>query len=257
MVRKILYRDNLEVLVFDTEQETGAAGAIEGGRIINRTIKTRGYCRIIFAAAVSQHETLKALSLNDSIAWDKVIAFHMDEYFGIPQGDNRSLASFFNAYPKIRPDKFHFLNSTARNKEEECLRYSELLKEKPIDVVFCGIGDNGHLAFNEPHAALFNDPVWVKMVEIDNVSKQQQVNAGNFPNIGAVPSEAYTLTIPALMSGAFLICIAPSHYKAEAVKNILSGPVSEKYPASVMRRHKKALLYLDSESAENIQGIFD
>lgn len=257
MLKNIYHRDDLEILEFLSEQELGAAAAVEGGRRIASAIKAKGHCRIIFAAAVSQHELLKALSVNESINWEKVTAFHMDEYFGIPEGDSRSLASFFRKYPKITPRKFHFLDSMTLDREKECLRYSDLLREDQIDVVFCGIGDNGHLAFNEPHAASFRDSVWVKPVLIDDVSKQQQVNAGNFPNMQSVPSEAYTLTIPALMSGNSLICIAPTHYKSSAVRDILLGPVSEKYPASIIRRHKNAVLYLDIFSAEKIQGSLE
>lgn len=247
-LRKILRRNDLEALVFDTEAQAGQAAAVEGGRRIAEIQRRQGSATIIFAAAVSQHELLTALSENESIDWNRVRAFHMDEYIGLPKGDARTLAHFFTRHPGINPGSFEFLDPEAADAEAECRRYESLLRAQPVDIVFCGIGDNGHLAFNEPHIADFREPRWVRTVEIDDVSKQQQVNAGNFPDLAAVPTLAYTLTIPALISGACMLCVAPTGYKAAAVTATLEGPVGESCPASILRTHPDAILYLDAQS---------
>lgn len=253
-LRKIIRRDDLEVMVFSDEKQAGIAAAAEGSRQIAEVMRRKETCTIIFAAAVSQHEMLTALSEDEGIDWSRIRAFHMDEYIGLSGNDPRTLAHFFTLYPKIRPGRFYFLKPDAGNAAEECARYEKLLKEEPIDIVFCGVGDNGHLAFNEPHAAMFDDTVWVKTVEIDTVSRQQQVNAGNFPEVALVPPTAYTLTIPALIAGECMLCIAPTSFKADAVANMLEQPVSEKCPASILRRHKNAKLFLDPDSGSAVLG---
>lgn len=142
------------------------------------------------------------------------------------------------------------MNGLCEDAEEECKRYSKLLEEYPCDLVFLGIGDNGHLAFNDPHVADFNDPKMVKMVAIDDVSKQQQVNAKNFADMDSVPSQAFTITMPALLKSKKMICVVPTEYKAQAARDTVYGEISEKCPASILRNYSNAKLYLDSESGK-------
>ncbi|MGN0564091.1 MAG: 6-phosphogluconolactonase, partial [Candidatus Heritagella sp.] len=149
-LKKIIRKDKLETLIFSSEKEAGKAAAVEGGRYIAKVLEEKSSCTIIFAAAVSQHEMLTALSENTSIDWRRVNGFHMDEYIGLPRGDSHTLAYFFSRYPAIAPGHFHFIDPQATDYQAECLRYSRLMQEMPPDLVFCGVGDNGHLAFNEP-----------------------------------------------------------------------------------------------------------
>lgn len=244
--------DSLEVAVFDSESAMGAAAAKEAAAEIFRLQKIKNEINIIFAAAVSQNTFLDALFTYKEIDWGRINAFHMDEYYGIPQDDCRSLSSFLNYHflNRVTVKNRFFLNGDCENTENECERYSKLLEDYPIDLVFLGIGDNGHLAFNDPHVADFNDPKIVKMVAIDEISKQQQVNAGNFPDVLSVPSLAFTVTIPGLLKGAKLFCIVPTSYKAQAVYDTIYGPISESCPASVLRICPNAKLYLDAASAE-------
>lgn len=175
----------------------------------------------------------------------------MDEYFGLATDDPRSLASLLRSrfFDRIYLKNMFFLDGSTPDYNAECVRYAKLLKEHPCDIVFMGIGDNGHLAFNEPHIADFNDPKVVKMVEIDNISKRQQVNAGNFAHMDEVPSVAFTLTIPTLLNCKQIFCMVPTARKAKAAYNTINEPITETCPASILRTCSNAKLYLDVDSA--------
>lgn len=244
--------DDLKVSVFDMEAEMGKAAARDVAAEILRLQKVKEEINIMFAAAVSQQEFWNALLQDPEIQWERIRAFHMDEYCGLPIGDPHSLSAFLCTRFLDRVPVKHkcFLNGACSDPEEECRRYGKLLEQFPCDLTFLGIGDNGHLAFNDPHVAEFHDTRTVKTVEIDEISKQQQVNAGNFPDKESVPSLAFTVTVPALLKGGKIFCMAPTSYKAQAVHDTLCGPISETCPASILRRCTNANLYLDRESAE-------
>ena len=143
----------------------------------------------------------------------------------------------------------HYINGNASNPEEECSRYAALLEANPVDLVCMGIGENTHIAFNDPHVADFNDPLMVKLVELDEVSRMQQVHDGCFASIEEVPRMAITLTIPALLKAASIVCVVPGINKAQAVYHTINSPVSALYPSTALRQHENASLYLDVNSA--------
>ena len=175
----------------------------------------------------------------------------MDEYVGLPADHPATFRAYQREHvlSQIQPAAFHGIRGEASDSVEECARYSELLREAPIDLVCLGIGENGHLAFNDPPVADFDDPSCVKPVELDALCRQQQVNDGCFPTLSAVPTTALTLTIPALLSSRAIVGVVPGPRKAEAVRNTLIGPISTACPASILRKHSNAALYLDRDSA--------
>jgi glucosamine-6-phosphate deaminase len=191
------------------------------------------------------------LSQSAGIGWSHVTAFHLDEYLGLSEKAPESFGNFLRArlFEKVHPGKVHSLNGMVVDLEAECKRYSDLLEEHPLDIACIGIGENGHLAFNDPPSADFQDPRRVKVVELDPVSRQQQIRDGCFANLEEVPKKAITLTIPAILSARFIYCIVPASSKAEAVKRTLEGPISPSCPASVLRTHPEAVLFLDTSSA--------
>lgn len=203
----------------------------------------------MFAAAPSQNEFLEEL-LKHEIEWSRITAFHMDEYIGLCK-DSPQLFSFYlktHLFEKVNLKNVFYLNSINEDNKEECRRYSKLLNEKPIDIVFMGIGENGHIAFNDPPVADFNDKETVKIVELDLPCRQQQVNDGCFSSIDDVPKYALTLTIPALLSADYLSVAVPGKRKAEAVYKTLFDEISTDCPATILRNHKNAVLYIDCES---------
>jgi glucosamine-6-phosphate deaminase len=247
--------DQLQVRIFPDRSGMGAAAASEAAQILRTTIQKNGFARIIVASAPSQDELIAGLSAAPGIDWSLVTVFHMDEYVGLPATHPASFRHYQMQYllAQVGPAAFHGIRGEAADPETECARYSALLAEAPIDLVCMGIGENGHIAFNDPPVADFNDPRKVKVVTLDEVCRQQQVNDGCFPNFNAVPQHAITLTCPTLMSGRTLVCVVPGPRKAAAVAATLQGAVSTDCPASILRTHPSATLYLDSDSAAKIE----
>ena len=241
--------DRLRVRVYPNRRAMGeAAGHDMAGRIKQLQAK-KAVVRMIFAAAPSQNETLAALARAAGIDWSRVIAFHMDEYIGLAEDAPQRFGRYLREriFDLVRPGKVHLIDSGNRA-EEECRRYSALLREGPIDIVCLGIGENGHIAFNDPPVADFNDRETMKVVELDEACRRQQVNDGCFATFEAVPTHALTLTIPALMSGAHLICSVPGATKRAAVERTLNGGISTECPSTVLRRHADCTLYADVDS---------
>jgi glucosamine-6-phosphate deaminase len=231
-----------------------AAGRKAEERIVS-CLKEKKEVRIIAAAAPSQNEILKYLAESALIDWSRVTAFHMDEYIGLSPDAPQGFGNFLRKrlFDKVPFKKVHYLNGGAGpEEEEECARYAALLKQKPIDVVLCGIGENGHLAFNDPPAADFADPLTVKVVNLDSACRNQQVHDGCFSSLRLVPRRALTLTMPVFLSAACVICTAPGAAKAAAVGRMIKGPVSVKCPASILRLHRDCSIFLDSESARDL-----
>lgn len=241
----------LLVKIFPSREEMGEKAAKDASRTIQELLTQKSEINIIFAAAPSQNEFLKYLSEDPSIPWDRINAFHMDEYVGIDENAPQAFGNFLKErlFGKVPFKSVHYLDGQAKDLSSECKRYGELLHNHPVDLVCLGIGENGHIAFNDPSVANFNDPETVKIVDLEEVSRQQQVNDGCFPNIDSVPKKAFTVTIPALLKADHLFCIVPSKLKAEAVYKTLNDPVSEKCPATILRTKKGAVLYLDNESS--------
>ncbi|MDQ3636530.1 MAG: glucosamine-6-phosphate deaminase [Actinomycetota bacterium] len=241
--------DKLTVKVFEDREALGDSAGADAAEAIRELLGRKERVRVVFAAAPSQSETLAALARAEGIDWSRVTALHMDEYLGLETGAPQSFGAFLrnNLFDAVEPGEVHFIDGRS-NADEESRRYASLLEDAPVDVVCLGIGENGHLAFNDPPVADFEDPLLVKTVELDQASRQQQVNDGMFAGIEDVPTHAITLTVPALLSGARLFCVVPGETKREAVNRALRGPVTTECPASVLRRHPDSVLYLDVDS---------
>ena len=245
--------ENLPVYIYETREEMGAAAAKDAAKRINEIITRRGEANVIFAAAPSQNELLEGL-LHSDVYWSKVRGFHQDEYIGISAEEPAGFGCFLRRaiFDRVQFKELHFLLCAPDEAEEKCREYTELLKQYPADLIFLGIGENGHLAFNDPSVADFNDPAVIKIVELDDVCRQQQVNDGCFAKLEDVPKRAMSLSMSYLMSVPEAICVVPTNRKARAVKNALYGPEETACPASILREHKNAALYLDRDSASEI-----
>ena len=244
---------NLPVEIFETREEMGRVAAVKAAEIINETIAKNGVANVVFAAAPSQDDLLENL-LKQDIDWSKVRGFHQDEYIGIDADEPAGFGNFLNRaiFHKVNFKECHYLLCDADQADSKCAEYTDLLKKYPIDLIFLGIGENGHLAFNDPAVADFNDPKMIKVVELDDVCRQQQVNDGCFATLNDVPKQAMSLTMSFIMSVPHAICVVPTVRKADAVYNALNGPVTTSCPASILREHKDATLYLDNDSASKI-----
>jgi glucosamine-6-phosphate deaminase len=245
----------MKVEVYKTRAEMGVAAAVRVASTVNELLGQQESVNIIFAAAPSQNEFLKGL-LEASIDWGRVRAFHMDEYIGLAPEAPQAFGNFLRErlFGKAGFLAVHYIDGGATDLKKECERYAGLLLKYPPDIVCMGIGENGHIAFNDPPVADLNDPYMVKVVELDLPCRQQQVNDGCFLRLDLVPTHALTLTVPALMAGRFVYCIVPGPLKAGAVYNTLYQEIAAAYPASVLRRHAHAELFLDVDSAEKIAG---
>lgn len=244
----------LRVTVYADRRAMGAAAATEAADVLRAAIGAQGSARIIVASAPSQNELIAGLVEAADIDWSRVTVFHMDEYVGISASEPASFRAYQQQHllSRVTPKAFHGIRGEAPDPQEECRRYTALLDEAPIDLVCMGVGENGHIAFNDPPVADFDDPRRVKVVDLDEICRQQQVNDGCFPDFDSVPRQAITLTCPALMSGKALVCVVPGPRKAAAVAAMLSQEISTACPASILRRHGRAALFLDRDSASKI-----
>ena len=247
---KTFQKDFLTVCCYDSRAEMGRAAAADVAAKIRELLAEKETIRMIFAAAPSQNEFLAALASDPTVDFTKIDALHMDEYIGLPADAPQGFGNFlrdrlFNLAP-FR--SVTYLNSLAADPEEECRRYGELLKGG-VDIVCMGIGENGHIAFNDPAFAEFDDKKAVKIVELDPVCRMQQVHDGCFASLDQVPTHALTLTIPTLTRVGAIFCMVPAASKANAVKACVEGPVTEACPASILRTCPGAKLYLGPDSA--------
>jgi glucosamine-6-phosphate deaminase len=244
--------DRLAVRVFPNRYSLGVAAANEVATAMKDAIAEQGRVRIAFAAAPSQNEFLATLAANPDIDWQKVTGFQLDEYVGLPEDAPQLFGSFLreHLFDAVMPGTVHLIGTTESTEAAiaRCREYSALIDEEPLDIVCLGIGENGHLAFNDPPVADFNDPERVKVVELDQPCRQQQVNDGCFATFAQVPTHAITLTIPTLLSGRKLVCIVPGMAKRQAVTDTLQGPISTACPASILRTHPACTLFLDADS---------
>ncbi len=242
--------DALRVRVYRTRAGMGAAAAADIEAAVLEVLAEKDFCNMIFAAAPSQNEVLAGLAGSKTIDWARIRAFHMDEYLGLSPDAPQGFANFLRRalFDRVPLGEVRCLDCAAEP-EAECRRYAALLAEYPPDITVMGIGENGHIAFNDPHEARFDDPAAVKAVTLDEVCRMQQVHDGCFPRLSDVPRMALTLTVPALTAAKRVFCVVPAASKARAVRDTVTGPVSEACPASVLRHHENAVLYLDADSA--------
>ena len=250
---KEIIKEKLKVRIFETRALMGACAAEVISDKIKELLKSKEYVNIIFASAPSQNEFLAELNKR-SVDWSCINAFHMDEYVGLgidaPQGFGYFLKE--KLFDNVSCREVHYLNGIAENMEAECERYAGLLLKYPTDIVCLGIGENTHLAFNDPHVADFNDQKIVKIVDLDEACRLQQVNDGCFKNINEVPAHALTITIPALFKSRYAYAIAPGPLKANAIFYTVNSEISENYPSTILRKHDNAVLFIDEDSASKI-----
>ncbi len=259
MTMKAIYEtklDQLPITIYRTNEELGSAAAEEASAVIRDAVGKRGCANIILATGNSQLTFLTALRQDEKIAWDKVNVFHMDEYIGIDPDHPASFPLFLrrHLFDFIKPHAFYPVPAS-QDPRTACSEYEQLLRAHPADLCALGYGENGHLAFNDPPFADFDDPVWVKVVKLDDVSRRQQVGEGHFPNLAAVPTHAMTLTIPALLAAKRVLAIVPEARKADAVVRALLGPINIDCPGSILRKAPHAHLFLDRDSASKLMAI--
>jgi glucosamine-6-phosphate deaminase len=243
-----------EVKIYSHRDEAGAAGAAVAAAVIREEIRRRGKAAVVFASAVSQDPFLAALRLEPEIDWGRITAFHMDEYAGMSERHPASFRRFLRdrLFDHVPVAAFHGLNAGAANLEAECDRYAALLREAQPCLVVMGIGENGHLAFIDPPLCRFDEPRDVRMVDLDDVCRMQQVHDGAFAHIGEVPKQALSLTVPFFLRVPRAVVFVNGERKSAAVRAALEGPVTESCPASALRRHPWATLFLDQAAASRL-----
>ena len=248
---KTFNADRLSVRIFASRDLLGQAAAGDAAARMREQIEAKGKVVVVFASAPSQAEFLMHLKAERAIDWSKVTALHLDEYIGLhpdaPQGFGNFLRR--NLFEQVKPAAVHFMDGNPRDAAAEAKRYARLLKDNAPDIACVGIGENGHLAFNDPSVADFRDPAAVKVVELEKRCREQQVHDGCFMELEDVPASALTMTIPAITAARFMYCMVPGPTKAQAVQSTVNGSIGADCPASILRTHENAVLYLDQESA--------
>ncbi len=242
----------MKVKIFETREQMGEFAAHEAAEQIRTLLRQKSEIHCVFAAAPSQNEFLAAL-VREDIPWEKIHAYHMDEYVGLEVGHPQSFNEFLSKaiFRRVPFASVHLIDGHA-DPRQECEHYAALLKAAPPDIIFMGIGENGHIAFNDPSVADFHDPRIIKVVTLDETCRLQQVHDKCFPTLEDVPKQAFTLTIPTLVHAPYQFCIVPGKLKAKAVAAALTGEISESCPASILRQQKGCRMYLDKDSASEL-----
>ena len=244
----------LTVRIYSDDASLADDAAAQVAAYLRDRILEQGEASVIWATGNSQLVFLEKLFALPKVDWDKVTCFHLDEYLGL--GDEHP--SSFRAYlwkrveKPAHPKMFHYLEGDSPEPIKECDRYEKLLRQFPADLCLLGIGNNGHLGFNEPSVADFEDKRWVKVVALDEVNRRQQVSQGHFPDLPSVPRHALTLTLPAILAAKRLVCLAPGAGKADIVDRTIHGPIGPDCPSTALRVHDQAALYLDRDSAAHL-----
>ena len=240
----------MEIRVFDTKQELGRAAAERAAAAIGEAIGRAGGARVIAATGASQFEFLDALTATPGVGWAQVEMFHLDEYVGLPDTHPASFRRYLREriVERVKPRVFHFLAGDAPDAAGECRRVGALVARAPVDVAFVGIGENGHLAFNDPPADFETEEPYL-VVDLDLRCRQQQMGEGWFATIDDVPKQAISMSVRQILKSRRVLCIVPEARKAEAVRATLRNPISPMVPASVLRDHPAATLYLDRDSS--------
>jgi len=239
----------MQIKIFTTKAELGQAAARDAAAIINQAIAERNAAYVIAATGASQFEFLDALMLAP-IDWTKVTFFHLDEYVGLPESHPASFRRYLNEriVNRVHPRAFHFIDGEADDVDDECRRVGQLITQQTIDVAFVGIGENGHLAFNDPPADFDTDEPYI-VVNLDEACRQQQVGEGWFKSIDDVPAQAISMSIRQILRSREILCIVPDQRKAEAVKASVELSVNPMHPASILQTHERVTLYLDCDSS--------
>lgn len=246
----------MTVRIASDSAEMADAAAVDAASVIREAISHNGSANVMFATGNSQLQFLDALVVVPDVDWSRVVLFHMDEYVGVgpdhPSGFGRYIRERIAA--RAKPREVHYIRGDTGSPADECRRYTDLLKNHPLDLCCLGVGENGHLAFNDPPVADFDDPLDVKVVELDRTCREQQVGEGHFASVDDVPTHAITVTIPALLRALRVIAVVPESRKAEQVRRALLDPVGTDCPASALRTLGRARMYLDPFSASLLPG---
>jgi glucosamine-6-phosphate deaminase len=239
----------VKVQIFDNKLELGEAAAEDAASIIHQAIADRDAAYVIAATGASQFEFLDAL-VRKEIDWSKVVFFHLDEYVNLPEAHAASFRRYLKEriVNRVHPRTFHLINGEADDVQEECRRVGKLISQQSIDVAFVGIGENGHLAFNDPPADFETDESYI-VVDLDEACRRQQVGEGWFKGIDEVPTQAISMSIKQILKSRNILCIVPDQRKAEAVKASVESEVSPLRPASILQKHERVMIYLDRESS--------
>ncbi len=246
-------KDKLKIEVYENVDEIGKAAAISVAGLLQKSISEKGFANLILATGASQFSFLEHLQ-NQEIDWKKITVFHLDEYKGMPVTHPASFRKYLKEriLDKVQPKEVYYLEGDAADVDAAVAAYEALLKNHPVDVACIGIGENGHIAFNDPPVADFNDPKLVKVVELDDACRKQQLGEGWFPTFDDVPTHALSLTIPAIMGCKHISCVVPDERKAEAVFNTVNAEITTACPATILRTHPDIILYLDKNSASKL-----
>ncbi|MBD2438878.1 glucosamine-6-phosphate deaminase [Nostoc sp. FACHB-110] len=254
--KKFFRVDDLQVQIYNSEAEMAEDVAQITSKYLEAILQKQGKAAVLLATGNSQIKFLDVLIALGSVDWSKVTLFHLDEYLGITAEHPASFRRYLRerVENKLAPQQFHYIEGDTLEPIKECDRYTQLLQAQPIDLCCLGIGENGHLAFNDPSVANFQDADGVKLVKLDDVNRQQQVNTGQFPNLDSVPQYAFTVTLPLICSAKKIICLAPAQRKAQIVKKMLQESITTSCPASILRHQPQATLFLDDNSASLLSG---
>jgi len=238
----------MEIFKFKAKTEMGKKAAADGAEFIRQAIEGQGSANIILATGASQFEMLAAL-VKDKVDWSKVTGFHLDEYIGMPDTHPASFRKYLKErfVEKVPIEAFHFINGE-NDPKEECKHVGKIIKAHPIDVAFVGIGENGHLAFNDPPADFETDEPYIT-VTLDEACRRQQLGEGWFKTLDDVPNQAISMSIRQILKSNAIVCTVPDSRKAEAVKKVVEGKVTPNVPASILQQHPQTMLYLDENAA--------
>jgi len=242
----------MKIRIFETKDNMGKAAAEEAARILTKTIKEKGEANFIVATGASQFEFLENLTNISSIDWSKTTMFHLDEYVGIPESHPASFRKYLKKrlINKVHPGNVHLIKGDAKSPELECERLDKIIKQKEIDVAFVGIGENGHLAFNDPPADFDTKKPYL-VVNLDDACRKQQFGEGWFKSFDEVPKRAISMSINQIMKSKNIICTVPDMRKAQAVKDCFGDQnISPEHPASILKNHEIVFLFLDEASAK-------
>lgn len=245
------YVDSLLVYRCESPQQVAELAAGEAQRYLQQVLQQQGNAAVLLATGNSQIQFLKTLIDLGGLDWSQITLLHLDEYLGIEAQHPASFRYYLRerVEKQVRPKVFHYINGDALQPLQECDRYTQLLKAQPIDLCCLGLGENGHLAFNDPDVADFQDSHSLKLVKLDTITRQQQVKTGLFSELEQVPQYAFTVTLPLICSARKILCLAPELRKAKAVQGLLTGEITPQLPASILRQHPQASLFLDRDSA--------
>jgi len=254
--KKFFRVDDLWVQIYQSEAELAQDVAGIAQKHLQHTLQQQHTAAVLLATGNSQIKFLDALMTLGGVDWSRITLFHLDEYLGISADHSASFRRYLleRVQKRVNPKVFHYIEGDTMQPLAECDRYTKLLQAQPIDLCCLGVGENGHLAFNDPAVADFHDSYMMKLVKMDTVNRLQQVNTGHFSNLENVPQYAFTVTIPMISSAKKILCLAPEKRKAKVVREMLQGAITPDFPASFLRTQPQATLFLDVDSAALIKS---